>query len=154
MDISFFSGFHHVALVVKDLDKAVAYYKDLGIGPFMSPPVKAVKQTWMGKIVPVDFFKRKEVMGKMGESMLQLCQPLGGESPWQEFLDTKGEGVHHLGCIVDDIEKEEALLTEKGIEIILTSRFEGGGGSCYADISKIGGILIELIERPGGVSDR
>jgi methylmalonyl-CoA/ethylmalonyl-CoA epimerase len=139
--------------VVKDLDKAIAYYQDLGIGPFMSPPVKAVKQTYLGKAVPVDFFKRKEVMGKMGESLLQLCQPLGGESPWQEFLDTKGEGVHHLGCIVDDVEKEEAILKEKGIEIILSSRFEGGGGSCYADIGKIGGILIELIERPSGITD-
>jgi methylmalonyl-CoA epimerase len=153
MENTFFSGFHHVALVVKDLDKAVAYYQDLGIGPFMSPPVKAVKQTYLGKAVPVDFFKRKEVMGKMGESLLQLCQPLGGESPWQEFLDTKGEGVHHLGCIVDDVEKEEAILKEKGIEIILSSRFEGGGGSCYADIGKIGGILIELIERPSGITD-
>jgi methylmalonyl-CoA/ethylmalonyl-CoA epimerase len=153
MENTFFSGFHHVALVVKDLDKAVAYYQDLGIGPFMSPPVKAVKQTYLGKAVPVDFFKRKEVMGKMGESLLQLCQPLGGESPWQEFLDTKGEGVHHLGCIVNDVEKEEAILKEKGIEIILSSRFEGGGGSCYADIGKIGGILIELIERPSGITD-
>jgi methylmalonyl-CoA/ethylmalonyl-CoA epimerase len=153
MENTFFSGFHHVALVVKDLDKAVAYYQDLGIGPFMSPPIKAVKQTYLGKAVPVDFFKRKEVMGKMGESLLQLCQPLGGESPWQEFLDTKGEGVHHLGCIVDDVEKEEAILKKKGIEIILSSRFEGGGGSCYADIGKIGGILIELIERPSGITD-
>ena len=77
----------------------------------------------------------------------------GGESPWQEFLDTKGEGVHHLGCIVDDIEKEEAGLKEKGIEIILTSRFKGGGGSCYADISQLGGILVELIQRPEGIVD-
>jgi methylmalonyl-CoA/ethylmalonyl-CoA epimerase len=153
METSFFSGFHHIALVVKNLDQAIAYYQDLGIGPFISPPVKAVKQTWMGKVVPVDFFKRREVMGKMGESMLQLCQPLGGESPWQTFLDTRGEGVHHIGCIVDNVEKEEIILTEKGIEIILSTRFEGGGGSCYADISKIGGILIELIQRPKGIID-
>lgn len=153
MEKSVFSGFHHVALVVKDLGKAIAYYQDLGVGPFMSPPIKLVKQIWLGKAIPVGFFKRKEVMGKMGTAWLQLCQPLGGESPWQEFLDTKGEGVHHLGCIVDDIEKEETSLAEKGIEIILSSRFEGGGGSCYADISKVGGILVELIQRPKGIID-
>jgi methylmalonyl-CoA epimerase len=153
MDKSFFSGFHHVALVVKDLDKAIAYYENLGVGPFMSPPIKPVKQTWLGKVIPVGSFKRKEVMGKMGTAWLQLCQPLGGESPWQEFLDTKGEGVHHIGCIVDDIEKEETNLGEKKIEIILSSRFEGGGGSCYADISKLGGILVELIQRPKGITD-
>ena len=153
MENSFFSGFHHVALAVKDLDEAVAYYQNLGIGPFMAPPVQPIKETWRGKSIPVGYFKRKEVLGKMGTAWLQLCQPLGGDSPWQEFLDTKGEGVHHVGCIVDDIEKEEANLKEKGIEIILTSRFKGGGGSCYADISQLGGILVELIQRPEGIVD-
>ena len=150
MDSSFFSGFHHVALVVKDLDEAMAYYRDLGIGPFAAPPVQPIAETWRGKSIPVGYFKRREVMGQMGTSRLQLCQPLGGDSPWQEFLDTRGEGVHHVGCIVDDIEEQEAELKAKGIEIILTARFKGGGGSCYADISRIGGIYVEFIQRPEG----
>ena len=152
-DLALFSNFHHVALIVRDLDAAIAHYQGLGIGPFMSPPVKSIKEEWLGNPIPIGHFKRREVLGKMGASWLQLCQPLGGESPWQEFLELKGEGVHHLGCIVEDIEKEEVGLVEKGIEIILSSRFEGGGGSCYADISGIGGILIELIQRPQGVVD-
>ena len=154
MENSFFSGFHHVALVVKDLDAAMAHYQNLGIGPFMTPPVEPIAETWQGKSIPVGYFKRREVLGKMGTAWLQLCQPLGGDSPWQEFLDAKGEGVHHVGCIVDDIEKEEASLKEQGIEIILTSRFKGGGGSCYADISQPGGILVELIQRPEGITDK
>jgi methylmalonyl-CoA/ethylmalonyl-CoA epimerase len=52
----------------------------------------------------------------------------GGDSPWQEFIDKKGEGMHHLGYFVDDIEKEQTALVKRGIEMILSSRFEGGGG--------------------------
>ena len=130
MEKSMFDGFHHVALVVKDMDEAQAYYSDLGIGPFMAPPVQAIKEIYRGKEIPVGSFKRREVLGKMGMSMLQLCQPLGGNSPWQEFLHAHGEGVHHVGCMLDDIEMQEVLLWEKGIEIIMSTRFHGSGGSC------------------------
>lgn len=151
---SLFSSFHHVAVVVKDMEKAMAYFKSLGIGPFMEPPVTPIKETWRGKLVPVGSFKLKEVLGKMGTVWFQLCQPLRGDTPWQEFLDTKSEGVHHIAFVVDDIEKAEAELTEKGIEIIQSARFEGGGGACLADISRIGGILVEFIQRPEGVTEK
>jgi len=150
---SMFANFHHVSLVVKDMDKAIAYFQSLGIGPFMEPPVSAEKEIYKGKPIPVDSLKRKEVLGKMGGIWFQLCQPLGGDSPWQEFLDTRGEGVHHIAVLVDDIGKLEAALKKKGIEIVHSARFKGGGGACLADTTKIGGILVEYIQRPEGVKD-
>jgi methylmalonyl-CoA/ethylmalonyl-CoA epimerase len=145
-----FADLHHVCIVVKNIDKAMAYYKSLGIGPFSPPPIKAIKETYLGKPIPPDYFKRKEVLGKMGKINLQLCQPAGGDSPWQEFIDKKGEGIHHLGYFVDDIEKEQTALVKRGIEIILSSRFEGGGGAFYADLSKNGSFYIEFIQPPKG----
>ena len=150
---SMFSDFHHVSLVVKDMDKALSYFQSLGIGPFMEPPVSPAKEIYRGKPIPVNSLKRKEVLGKMGGVWFQLCQPLGGDSPWQEFLDTRGEGVHHIAVLVEDIEKTEAELTKKGIEIVHIGRFKGGGGACLADFSKIGGIFVEFIQRPEGVKD-
>lgn len=150
---SMFSDFHHVSLVVKDLEKAMAYFRSLGVGNFAAPPITPVKEMYRGKPIPVNSLKREEVLGKMGEVWLQLCQPLGGDSPWQEFLDKKGEGVHHVAVLVDDIEKTEAELTKKGIEIIHSGRFKGGGGACLADTSKIGGICIEFIQRPKSVKE-
>jgi len=150
---SMFSNFHHVSLVVKDMEKALAYFQSLGIGPFMEPPVTPTKEIYKGKPIPVNSLKRIEVMGKIGDVWFQLCQPLGGDSPWQEFLDAKGEGVHHIAIIVDDIEEAEAELTKKGIGVVHSARFKGGGGACLADTSKIGGILMEFIQRPKGVKD-
>ena len=145
-----FASLHHICIIVKDIDKAMAYYKSLGIGPFLPPPVKAIKETYRGKPVTPDFFKRKEVLGKMGNINLQLCQPAGGDSPWQEFLDKRGEGMHHLGYFTDDIEKEQAALVKREIEIILSSKFEGGGGAFYADLSKNGSFYVEFIQPPPG----
>jgi methylmalonyl-CoA/ethylmalonyl-CoA epimerase len=143
---SVYSNLHHVCLVVKDIDKAVTHYRALGIGPFQAPPVKPSELTLKGKPIPLDYFNRQEVMGKMGTINLQLCQPISGESPWQEFLDAKGEGVHHLGFFVDDIKKETDQFKAAGFEVLLAAKFEGGGGAAYIDISKTGDFYIELIQ--------
>jgi methylmalonyl-CoA/ethylmalonyl-CoA epimerase len=148
MKNSLLEGFHHIALIVKDMDAAQKFFTDLGVGPFMAPPVQAAREIYRGKEIPVNTFKRREVLGKMGNTMLQLCQPLDGDSPWKQFLNTHGEGVHHIGCMVDDIEKQETLLREKGFEVVMSTRFQGGCGSCYADMSRIGGIWVEFIQRP------
>ncbi len=145
-----FADLHHVCIVVNNIDKAMAYYKSFGIGPFFAPPIKDIKQTYLGKPIPPDYFKRKEMLGKMGNINLQLCQPAGGDSPWQEFLDKRGEGMHHLGYFCADIEKEQKALEKRGIPAILTSRFEGGGGAFYADLSKNGSLYIEFIQPPPG----
>jgi methylmalonyl-CoA/ethylmalonyl-CoA epimerase len=148
---SMFSNFHHVSLVVKDLEEAIAYFQSLGIGPFIVPPVTPTKEMWRGKPIPAGSLK--EVLCKMGEIWFQLCQPLGKDSPWREFLDSKGEGVHHIGFMVEDVEEVEDKLTKKGVEIVHSARFKGGGGACLADTSKIGGIFMEYIQRPEGVKD-
>jgi methylmalonyl-CoA/ethylmalonyl-CoA epimerase len=143
---SVYSNLHHVCLIVKDIDMAIDHYRALGIGPFQSPPVKTAELTFKDKPVPPDYFKRWEVMGKMGAINLQLCQPISGNSPWQQFLDAKGECVHHLGFFVDDIKKEIDQFKEAGFEVILASKFVGGGGAAYIDISKTGDFYIELIQ--------
>jgi len=151
---SIFSNLHHVALVVRDMDKAIAHYQSLGIGPFEAPPVKAVSIKLYGKPIPTDYFTRKELMGPMGLINLQLIQPGKEESTWKEFLETRGEGVHHLGFFVDDIDKVEAEFAAKGFEIVISSRFQGGGGAAYIDIGKeTGGIMLELIQPPPHIVD-
>jgi|WetSurMetagenome_2_1015567.scaffolds.fasta_scaffold609633_1 methylmalonyl-CoA/ethylmalonyl-CoA epimerase len=152
-DNSIYSKLHHICFITKDIDKAMAHYKSLGIGPFHAPPVKPAELTLRGKQIPVDYFKRAEVLGKMGSINLQLCQPISGESPWQEFLDAKGECVHHLGFIIDDVEKEVDQFKAAGFEVLLSSKFVGGGGAAYIDISKTGDFYIELIQPPPGVKD-
>jgi CheY-like chemotaxis protein len=64
----------------------------------------------------------------LGETQLELVQPLAPESPHREFLETKGEGIQHIMVTVDDIEKEIRRLTDKGCTLLLDIRMPGQTG--------------------------
>lgn len=146
---SLYANPHHMAIVVRDMDKTVDYYQSLGMGPFVpAPPIQITKRTDRGKPIAPGSGKIKEVIGNMGMVRLQLIQPVEGESLFQEFLDTRGEGVHHYAFLVDDIEKEEARFVDKGVEILSSVRVQGGGGHIIINTSETGGVLIELIQAP------
>jgi methylmalonyl-CoA/ethylmalonyl-CoA epimerase len=141
-----FSKLAHVGIVVRDMDKAVERLESLGIGPFkaISLPPATEKPLLRGKPYVA---KVKGLIGKIGEVEIELFQPIEGESPHKEFLDSKGEGIHHIAFgldDVDDFDKEVAKLTEQGASVVLGGRWQGGG-SAYFD-SGVGGIILELIQ--------
>jgi len=146
---SVFSKLDHVAVVVKDMERAIEYYESLGIGPFR--PIKnvvAVYRELRGKSIPLDSIKVDARVAKMGPVDLELLQPIKGESLWKEFLETKGEGVQHLGFYVDDIDQEEAKLVKRGLKVLYKVRFEKGGGDSYMDTSEVGGVILALTHMP------
>ena len=140
--------FHHVAVVVRDMDKAIEYYQPLGIGPF-PPVIGPLGLALTGKTVrgkPVDYnMDLRYAQGGVGGLAFEVIQPIEGESVYQEFLERKGEGVHHLAFTVDDLDKETAKMDEKGFEVIQTgetprARF------CYFNTDTVGGVVTELIQ--------
>ena len=146
---SLFSNPHHMAIVVRDMDKTIEYYQSLGMGPFVTaPPIEITRRTEHGRPITVGRSRIKEVIGNMGAVRLQLIQPVEGESMFQEFLDARGEGVHHYAFLVDDIEAEEARFGNMGVEILSSVRVKGGGGHIIINTAGTGGILIELIQAP------
>jgi len=139
----------HIGMVVRDVDKTVEYYESLGLGPFEPPMQWVSNKKWvMGKPVPPDSIVNKERILRIGDSMVQIIEPVkGGElSLWQNHLDTKGEGVNHIAFHVKDIDKQQAMMEAKGLEVLFASRFTQGGGCAYIDTGKVGGVLVELIE--------
>ena len=148
---SLYANPNHVAIVVRDIDKAINYYQSLGMGPFVTPPpVKIGKRTYHGKSDNPGVSKIREAIGDMGPIRLQLIQPIEGKSIYQEFLDNRGEGVHHYAFIVDDVEKTEAYFVIKGVEILSSVRLEGGGGHIIVNTAVTGGVLLEFMQPPAG----
>jgi len=146
---SWYANPQHMAIIVRDIDKAIDYYQSLGMGPFVTPPpINIKKRTEHGKPTVAEGSKIREAIGDMGTVRLQLIQPVEGKSIYQEFLDSKGEGVHHYAFLVDDIEKVEAEFVGKGVEILSSVRLEGGGGHIILNTAITGGILIELMQPP------
>jgi methylmalonyl-CoA/ethylmalonyl-CoA epimerase len=149
MTTSLFSTMHHICIVVRDMDKAVDYYHSMGAGPFsLTTPIDIVKRKVHGKEVPVPNWKIKDFFGKMGNVWINLLQPIEGDSIFQEFLDTRGEGIHHFAFLVDDVEKEEAEFVEKGFKVLSSVRLINGCGHSIMDTAETGGIYIEVLQAP------
>jgi methylmalonyl-CoA/ethylmalonyl-CoA epimerase len=139
---STFSNLWDIGVVVRDIDKTAKRLESLGMGPFIQPRPPAGDEGlfFHGKPLVSNF---KALITKIGNIEFNLLQPDDKPSPWKDFLDTKGEGIHHLGFQVDDVEKEVNRLTSQGAEVILIGRIRGKMGAAYLDL-KIGNILIEL----------
>lgn len=141
---SSFTKVIQVGLVVKDVDKVIERLSSLGIGPFNEMKLSPEREEWFrGKRMYADF-KIRGVM--IGDIQIELIQPLSGDSPHKEFLESKGEGIQHIACSVEDVEKEVAKLTAKGATVLLRAKFPGGRGVAYMDLGA-GGLVIELIQR-------
>jgi catechol 2,3-dioxygenase-like lactoylglutathione lyase family enzyme len=133
-----------IGLVVRDMDKAVKRFSVLGFGPFAPKKLPTGTKEWFrGK----PFHVNVDVKATMvGDVELELCQPISRESPHQEFLDSKGEGIQHVMFAVDDLEKEIDRLTKQGATVLLRASFDRGG-LAYLDLDA-SGFIIELIQMP------
>jgi len=146
---SVFSKLDHIAVVVRDMDKAIEYYESLGIGPFKQlKNIVAISRELRGESIPLDSIKVDARVAKMGPVDLELLQPLKGESLWKGFLETKGEGVQHLGFYAEDIDQDESKLVGKGLKVLYKVRFDKGGGDSYMDTSEVGGVIMALSHMP------
>ncbi len=137
-----FGGFDHIGLVVKDLDRAMGYLSSLGAGPFESspwPPI--VDRMFRGKPTNV---KLKVRFGPIGSLTVELIQPIEGECLAKEFADRKGEGVQHLGFVVDNLNEMVAELSKRGIEVLQSGRRTAGGGHAFVEVC---GVVLEFTQR-------
>lgn len=144
-----FSRIHHIGVVVRDIDKTIDYLSSLGIGPFEPPHAEPPVTEKLVRGKPVDY-SLKMSNAKMEGVNIELLQPVKGESVQKEFLESRGEGIQHIGFAVDDrdsLDSEVARLVKKGVKI-LSSIKRPGGGNAYLDTGVVGGVVIELMIMP------
>jgi len=134
-----------VGFVVKDVEKTAEYYWTvLGIGPWsffeLGP---GNKTTYHGE--PCELLV-KIAVAQVGPLMLELIQPVSGPTPHMDFLKTKGEGIQHLGIVVDGMEQVEEM-KRLGYKELAGAYNIGGedGFGVYFDAEKELGTTIELI---------
>jgi methylmalonyl-CoA/ethylmalonyl-CoA epimerase len=128
----------HVAIAVKDLDAAVAYYT----GTFGAQV--AYRET-------VDRDGVEEALIAVADSYIQLVTPVRDDSPVAKFLDRHGEGLHHVGYRVTDCAEALAAVRAAGGTPIDEAPRPGSRGTTVAFVSPKGsfGTLIELVQESG-----
>lgn len=124
---------HHIGIAVKELEEAVERFRALGL-----------KETERGI---VEEFQVAVSMMPLGEVKLEFLQPLG-EGPIQKFLETRGQGLHHLAFAVEDLDQALSALKAQGVQLIDEQPHIGFGGHRVAFLhpKSFGGVLIELVE--------
>ena len=141
----------HIAVIVKDIEKTVDFYsKSCGldfeeIAQHALPPDVITR----GKPTP---YTMKVTFAQMGPVRLELVQVVEGECIYTEFLKEHGEGVHHLGFEVEDLEKEVANAEAQGLEMICYLKMVGIMAFAHFDATKTKGLRIELVQE--NVRDR
>ena len=139
-----FADISQVGVVVRDIDRTIEYLSTLGIGPFQpSSRAPVIENELRGKPAK---FEIKLKFAQLGPLELELIQPVTGHCIQREFLESKGEGVHHLGVFVDDLDKEVDRLTKQGVTVLQRGRRSTGGGYAYLDTAEVGGIVFELLQ--------
>ena len=131
-----------VAVVVEDLEKVKKRIKDLGIGEFIEarPPEGAEGLFYQGK--PFNSALKVCIL-RIGNVKLEFIQPDDSPNPWSEFLKEKGEGIHHIGFQVENVEKEVDRLTALGAEVPFYGKVSGEIGAAYVDL-KVANLIFEL----------
>ena len=131
---------HHVAIVVKSLDDALSTYRDLlglQLETIMDIESDHVRIAFLG----------------VGESKIELVQPTDDTTGVARFLASKGEGFHHVCFEVANLTEELTRLGIEGVELIDSAPRRGAEGPvAFLHPRACHGVLVELIEAPGGPS--
>jgi methylmalonyl-CoA/ethylmalonyl-CoA epimerase len=127
----------HIGIAVKDLDAALAFYRD-ALGLDIEPPEDVPSQQ-----VRVYFTA-------VGDARLELLEATAPASPIAKYIEKRGPGLHHITLRVPDIRAVVARLTSRGVKMIDDEPRPGAGGSLIAFVhpAGTGGVLLELKQDP------
>lgn len=125
----------HIGIAVSDLESASRIYSTLlGISSYKKEEVESEN-------VITEFFK-------IGDAKLELLAGTSNESAISKYIEKKGEGIHHIAFLVDDIYAEMQRLKSEGF-ILLNEQPKKGADNkliCFIHPKSSNGVLIELCQ--------
>jgi methylmalonyl-CoA/ethylmalonyl-CoA epimerase len=135
-----------IGLIVQDIEKSAQAYSEIFGLPKpdvrITDTVDVAKTAYRGASTTA---RAKLAFFDMGQVSLELIEPVGGPSTWQEFLDEKGEGVHHIAFRIKGTEQVVAYLEGKGIDVVQQGYYTGGMYT-YVDSTSPLSVVLELLE--------
>jgi methylmalonyl-CoA/ethylmalonyl-CoA epimerase len=123
---------HHIGIAVHSLDDALTFYRDT-LGLHVHASAEIADQGVKAALLTI------------GQSEIELLQPLSPDSPVGKFLERKGEGLHHICFQTPDVVAELASLKGKGVELVDQQPRRGIAGMiCFLHPKASKGVLVEL----------
>lgn len=129
---------HHLAVVVESLESALPFWRDV-----LGLPVESLADV-ASDGVRIAFLP-------VGETRIELVEPTDATTGVARYLAKRGEGVHHVCFEVPNVAEALTRLAIEGIELIDTAPRRGAEGPvAFLHPRSCHGVLVELIEAPGG----
>jgi methylmalonyl-CoA/ethylmalonyl-CoA epimerase len=125
----------HIGVAVASIDKSVHIFRDL-----LGIPLEKVYES--------DAIKTKIAFFPLGDSTIELIEPMDPSSPAAKFIQKRGEGIHHICLGVENVEKALREFEAKGIELLNKTPRTTADGRVIAFLNpkSTNGVLIELME--------
>lgn len=128
-------GIHHIAIAARNLERMVSFYEELF-------NIKASKT----EVIPQQGVKAA-LLSLPNGSEIEIIQPLDDKGGVAKFIESRGEGLHHICLVVDDVDKELENLAGRGVQLIDYQGRPGLSGKVgFIHPKAAGGILIELVQ--------
>lgn len=124
----------HVGLAVKDIQAALNMFQDV----FGAPPAEIIDMQDQGA---------RATLIQVGQTRLELLEPLTPDSPVGRFIEQRGEGLHHLAFNVSDIAGKLKILAARDFRLIDREPRAGLSGTiAFVHPRSVFGVLTELVE--------
>ena len=105
-------------------------------------PAEETQIQYRGQTTPG---RAKLAFFQLGQVSLELIEPVGGPSTWQEQLDAHGESIHHIAFHIQGMQDKLDLLAENGIPLVQRGEYKGGRYAYVDGVAQLGAVL-ELLE--------
>jgi len=125
----------HIGIATREIESALSLWRD-ALGLEVDSTEEVAEQGVRVAMLPI------------GETHIELLEPLSQDSPVGKFLDKRGPGIHHVAIRVKDIKATLSQLKEKGTRLIDETPRIGAGGCLVAFVhpSSVNGVLLELVQ--------
>ena len=129
---------HHVAIIVRDIEASLDLYRDkFGLE--------------VEEVLDMEYDHVTIGFLSVGDTKIELVQPTDTTTGSARFLESKGEGFHHVCFEVPDIQTTLDSLAAHGLILIDAAPRKGGEGPvAFVHPKSCHGVLVEFIEAPGG----
>ncbi|MGM0556192.1 MAG: methylmalonyl-CoA epimerase [Myxococcota bacterium] len=126
----------HIGIAVHSIEEKMELYRDV-LGLEFEGTETVEEQG-----VKVAFFR-------IGESMIELLEPIDEDGPVARFLAKHGEGIHHLAAGTQDIESARERVADGGVRLLSDAPRDGAHGKLISFMhpKDTGGVLMELTQR-------
>ena len=128
----------HIGIAVRSIETTLPFYTEV-----LKLPLLGIEE--------VESQKVRVAFLKAGDMKLELLEPTTEESTIAQFIEKRGEGIHHIALGVNSIEERILEMKENGIRMIDEEPRIGAGGAHIAFMhpKSASGVLVELCEKKG-----